>query len=78
MHFSREVFDESAVEVHEAKETSNVSKVARFPPVSNSSSLSMIHAYMTKLNNHAEIFDVVAIELAFFGLQVQIIFFKMS
>lgn len=72
--FSREVLDESAVEVREAEESPNIMKVARLGPIGDSSGLFMIYAYMTGFNNHADVLDVVTIELAFLGFQIKVIF----
>lgn len=74
---SREVLDEPAIEICKAEKPLNVSKVARFWPIGDGDGFTMIHAYVTRLNNHAEVFDVVAVELAFLGLQIQIVFFEM-
>lgn len=68
--FSREVLDKSAVEIYEAEEPPNITKVARFGPIGDSSSLSVIHAYATGLDNYAEVLNVVTIELALLGLQI--------
>lgn len=37
----------------------------------------MIHAYTTEFNDHAEVLNMVAIKLAFLGLQIQIVLFEM-
>lgn len=68
IRFSREVLDESAVEICEAEESPNIAKVARFRPIGDGGSLAVIHAYTTGLNDHAEVFDVVAIEFALLRL----------
>lgn len=75
MRFSQEVLDELAIEVHKAKESPNILKVARIQPVSNGGGFTVIHAYMTRFDDHAKVLDAVVIELAFFRLQVQVIFF---
>lgn len=68
MRFSQEVLDELAIEVHKAKESPNILKVARFWPVDDGSGFTVIYAYMTRFDDYAKVFDAVAIELAFLGL----------
>lgn len=65
------------VEICETQEASNVSEVVRLWPVGDYGGLPVIHAYMTKFDDHAKVFDVVTIELTFLRLQVQVVFFEM-
>lgn len=62
------------VEVHKTQESSNISKVAGLQLVGNGGSLLVIHTYATGFNDHAEVFNAIAIKLIFLGLQVQIVF----
>lgn len=76
--FSQEVLDESLVEVGKAEEFPNISKVVGLRPVSDRSGFSVIHAYTTGFNDHAEVLNMVTVELALLRLQVQVVFFEMS
>lgn len=64
------------IEVHKAKESPNVSKVAGFGPVCDGGSFTMVYTYATGFDNHTEVLNVVTIELTFLRLQVQIVFLK--
>lgn len=75
MRLGREVLDESSVEVGEIQKSSNISEVARLRPVGDSGSLAMIHAHVAGFDDHAKVFNAVAVEFAFLRLQVQVVFF---
>lgn len=68
--FSREILNELAIEVGEAEESPNVLKVVGFQPVGDRGGFTMVHAYATRLNDHAEVFNAVIVKLAFLGLQI--------
>lgn len=64
------------VEVGEVKESPNILKIVGFWPVGNGGGFTMVHAYAAGLNDHAEVLNAVTVELAFLGLQIQIVFFE--
>lgn len=61
-HFTREVLNESAIEVGEAEEFLNIPEIARFQPVGDYSGFSMIYAYTTRFNNHVEVLNAITVE----------------
>lgn len=67
---SREVLNELLIEVCKPEETPDISEIARLQPVGNGGSFTVVHAYTTGFDDHAEVFNVIAVKLTLFGLQV--------
>lgn len=67
---SQEVLNESLIEVCKSEETPDISEVAGLWPVGDGGGFTMVHAYATRFDDHAEVFNAVAVELALLRLQV--------
>lgn len=61
MCLSQEVLDKPAIEVREAKESSNIIEVMGYWPVSNSGDLTLVYANTTRLDNHPEVLQLAQI-----------------
>ena len=68
----RVVWDESLVEVGEAKEGVDIFDFSWSGPTCDAIKLNRVHGQLSWFDDHSEVFDFISGELAFFKFQVEV------